>query len=80
VRKGHDGYRVASIPPSLTLFNTCEDYQLISGWTDALDVAPDRREYLNEQLDLLTSNSDAYVTSTGASAPAASTALIRLAF
>jgi hypothetical protein len=31
VRKGQDGYRVISVPPSLTLFNTGEDYQLIAG-------------------------------------------------
>jgi hypothetical protein len=69
VRKGQDGYRVISVPPSLTLFNTGEDYQLISGWHGALDDCPDmaadRRDYLKKQLDLLTSNPDAYVTSTG---------------
>jgi len=69
VRKGQDGYRVTSVPPSLTLFNTGEDYQLIAGWASALDNCPDmaagRRDYLKEQLDLLTSNPDAYVTSTG---------------
>jgi hypothetical protein len=55
--------------PSLTLFNTGWDYQLISGWTDALDGCPDmtagRRDYLKEQLGLLTRNPDAYVTGTG---------------
>ncbi len=69
VRKGQDGYLVTSVPPSLTLFNTGEDYQLISDWPSALDGCPDiaagRRDYLREQLDLLTSNLDAYVTSTG---------------
>ena len=69
VRKGQDGYRVTSVPPSLTLFNTGKDYRLISGWPSALDGCPDmaagRRDYLKEQLDLLTSNPDAYVTSTG---------------
>ena len=69
VRKGQDGYRVASVPPSLTLFNTGEDYQHISGWASALDdcsdMAAGRRDYLKEQLSLLTSHPDAYVTSTG---------------
>ena len=69
VRKGQDGYLVTSVPPSLTLFNTGEDYQLISDWPSALDGCPDiaagLRDYLREQLDLLTSNLDAYVTSTG---------------
>ena len=41
VRKGQDGYRVTSVPPSLTIFNTGEDYRLISGWAAALDDCPD---------------------------------------
>jgi Domain of unknown function (DUF4263) len=69
VRKGQDGYRVASVPPSLTIFNTGEDYQRISGWEGALDncrdMAASRRDYLKEQLSLLTSNPAAYVTATG---------------
>jgi hypothetical protein len=69
VRKGQDGYRVTSVPPCLTIFNTGQDYKLISGWTSALDGCPDmaasRRDYLKEQLALLTSNPRAYVTSTG---------------
>jgi hypothetical protein len=69
VRKGQDGYRVISVPPSLTIFNTGEDYQLISGWDAALDNCPDmatsRRDYLKEQLALLTGNPTAYVTATG---------------
>lgn len=69
VRKGQDGYRVVSVPPSLTLFNTGEVYQLISGWPGALDRCPDmaagRRNYLKGQLDLLTGDPDAYVTLTG---------------
>ena len=69
VRKGQDGYRITAVPPSLTLFNTGQDYQLISGWTRALDDCPDmaasRRDYLKEQLNLLTNNPDAYVTSMG---------------
>jgi hypothetical protein len=69
VRKGQDGYRVTSVPPCLTIFNTGQDYRLISGWRSALDSCPDmaagRRDYLKEQLDLLTSNPSAYVTSTG---------------
>ena len=32
LRKGQDGYRVTAVPPSLTIFNTGEDYRLISGW------------------------------------------------
>ena len=56
-------YRVTSVPPSLTLFNTGWDYQLISGWTDALDGCPDmaagRRDYLKEQLGLITGIPDA---------------------
>ena len=69
VRKGQDGYRVTSVPPSLTIFNTGEDYRRISGWAGALDDCPDmaasRRDYLKDQLDLLTSDPDAYVTATG---------------
>ena len=69
VRKGQDGYRVTSVPPSLTIFNTGEDYRRISGWEGALDNCPDmaasRRDYLKEQLSLLTSNPAAYVTATG---------------
>jgi len=69
VRKGQDGYRITSVPPSLTLFNTGEDYQLLSGWAEALDSCPDmaatRRDYLQEQLSLLTGNSSAYATATG---------------
>jgi hypothetical protein len=69
VRKRQDGYRVVSVPPSLTLFNTGRDYQLISGWANALGNCPDmaaaRRQYLKEQLDLLTSQPDAYATTTG---------------
>jgi Shedu protein SduA, C-terminal len=61
VRKGQDGYRVTSVPPCFTVFNT--------GWRSALDSCPDmavgRRDYLKEQLDLLISNPSAYVTSTG---------------
>ncbi len=68
MRKGQDGYRAISVPPSRTQFNTGEDYQLIYGWSGALDSCPDmaagRRDFLKEQLDLLTSNPDAYVTST----------------
>jgi hypothetical protein len=64
-----DGYRVTSVPPSLTIFNTGEDYQRISGWDGALDncldMAASRRDYLKGQLSLLTSNPTAYVTATG---------------
>jgi hypothetical protein len=69
VRKGEDGYRVISVPPSLSLFNTGSHYKVASGWTDALDGCPDmaasRRDYLKEQLSLLITNPDAYVTTTG---------------
>lgn len=69
VRKGQDGYRVTSVPPSLTLLNTGEYYQRVSGWVRALDDCPDiaanRRDYLREQLDLLSSDPAAYVTSSG---------------
>jgi hypothetical protein len=69
VRKRQDGYQVTSVPPSLTLFNTGSTYQLVSGWADALDGCPDmaagRRGYLKEQLALLTSDPEAYVTTTG---------------
>jgi len=69
VRKGEDGYRVISLPPSLTLLNTGSHYKVASGWAEALDDCPDmaasRRDYLKEQLSLLTTNPDAYVTTTG---------------
>ena len=68
-RKRQDGYQVISVPPSLTLFNTGSEYQLVSGWTSALDDCPDmavcRRDYLKEQLNLLTNDPDAYATATG---------------
>src|SRR5487761_1586970 len=37
VRKGQDGYRVTSVPPGLTIFNTGEVYRQVSGWGEALD-------------------------------------------
>ena len=65
VRKGKDGYRVTSVPPSLTIVNSGQVYRQVSGWAGALDNCPDmaaaRRGYLKEQLYLLTSNPDAYV-------------------
>lgn len=46
-----------------------EDYRLISRWDGALDncadMAESRRSYLKEQLALLTSDPDAYVTVSG---------------
>jgi hypothetical protein len=69
VRKGQDGYRVIFVPPSLTIFNTGEVYRRISGWDGALgncpDMAASRRDYLKEQLALLTTNPEAYATSEG---------------
>lgn len=69
VRKGHDGYRVTSVPPSLAIFNSGQVYRQVSGWAGALDDCPDmaagRREYLKQQLDLITSDPDAYVVTTG---------------
>lgn len=66
VGKKQDGYRVISVPPSLTLFNRGAEYQLVSGWGEALDACPDmadaRRDYLRGQFGLLTSDLDAYVT------------------
>jgi hypothetical protein len=65
VRKGQDSYRVISVPPSLTIVNSGQVYRQVSGWSGALDNCPDmasgRRDYLKEQLRLLTSNPDAYV-------------------
>jgi len=70
VRKGQDGYQVISVPPSLTLFNRGAEYQLVSGWDEALDDCPDmateRRDYLKRQLGLLTRDPDVYVTTRGA--------------
>jgi hypothetical protein len=69
MRKREDGYQVISVPPSLTLFNNGSHYKVASGWAEALDNCPDmaagRRDYLKEQLSLLTRNPDAYVTTTG---------------
>jgi len=69
MRKGEDGYRVISVPPSFTLFNTGSHYQVASGWAAALDGCPDmaagRRDYLKEQLGLLITGPGAYVTTTG---------------
>ncbi|MEU4226772.1 Shedu anti-phage system protein SduA domain-containing protein [Nonomuraea sp. NPDC026600] len=65
VRKEQDGYRVAAVPPCLTIINNGERYQPVSGWDQALDdchdMPPARRQYLKEQLHLLTTNPDAYV-------------------
>ncbi|MGV9387394.1 Shedu anti-phage system protein SduA domain-containing protein [Nonomuraea sp. NPDC003707] len=64
MRKEQDGYRVAAVPPCLTIFNHGEDYQRASGWEEALDSCHDmaalRREYLKDQLCLLTERPDAY--------------------
>jgi hypothetical protein len=69
VRKGQDGYRVTSVPPCLTIFNTGEVYRQVSGWTGALDDCPDmaagRREYLKQQLDLIISDPNAHLVATG---------------
>jgi hypothetical protein len=69
VRKGQDGYRVTAVPPSLTIVNSGQVYQRVSGWAGALDNCPDmaaaRRDYLKEQLHLLTGNPDAYVVTSG---------------
>jgi hypothetical protein len=69
VYKGEDGYRVVSVPPSLTLINHGRTYQLVSGWDQALDdctdMAAERRDYLKKQLNLLITNPDAYVTTAG---------------
>lgn len=69
VRKGQDGYRVTSVPPSLTIFNTGQVYRQVSGWAEALDGCPDmaagRRGYLKQQLDLIISDPGAYVETTG---------------
>ena len=40
VRKRQDGYRVTSVPPSLTIFNTGQDYQHISGGMARSTTAP----------------------------------------
>ncbi|MFC0531377.1 Shedu anti-phage system protein SduA domain-containing protein [Phytohabitans kaempferiae] len=65
VRREQDGYRVLSVPPSLTIFNHGKWYHPSVGWLEALDdcpdMAPSRRDYLKEQLDLLRRRPDAYV-------------------
>ncbi|MFF4617711.1 Shedu anti-phage system protein SduA domain-containing protein [Nonomuraea jabiensis] len=69
VRKEQDGYRVVAVPPCLTIFNDGEDYQHVSGWEQALDACLDmahsRREYLKNQLRLLTENPEAYAQARG---------------
>lgn len=65
VRKGPDGYQVVAVPPSLTIFNTGDRYQDVTGWEKALDdcqdMAASRRLYLQDQLRLLRRSPDAYV-------------------
>ncbi|MEV1177102.1 hypothetical protein [Nonomuraea sp. NPDC049784] len=69
VRKEQDGYRVVAVPPCLTIFNDGEDYQHVSGWEQALDACLDmahsRREYLKNQLRLLTESPEAHVQASG---------------
>ena len=71
VRKRQDGYQLIAVPPALTISNDGEDYQLVTGWDEALDncydMAPVRREYLKTQLKLLRKNPDAcgYMTKNG---------------
>ncbi|MBB2742899.1 UNVERIFIED_ORG: hypothetical protein FHR35_002721 [Microbispora rosea subsp. rosea] len=69
VQKKQDGYRVVAVPPCLTIVNSGDDYQHVSGWEEALDACPDmastRREYLKDQFSLLTTNPNAYVHNEG---------------
>lgn len=41
MRKTQDGYQVVAVPPCLTLLNHGEEYQLASGWGEALDNCHD---------------------------------------
>ena len=69
VRLTAEGYRVVSVPPSLTIVNDGEDYRCTVGWDDALDICPDmsaaRREYLKKEIRNLIDNPDAYVEMMG---------------
>lgn len=57
LRKKQDGYEVAAVPPSLTIFNDGEDYRITQGWEKALDNCPDmpaaRRDYLKREMRYL---------------------------
>jgi Shedu protein SduA, C-terminal len=69
VRMTAAGYRVVSVPPSLTIVNDGEDYRCAMGWDDALDTCPDmpaaRRDYLKKEIRNLIDNPDAYVEMIG---------------
>jgi len=69
LRKRQDGYEVAAVPPSLTIFNDGEDYRVTQGWDEALDGCPDmpaaRRDYLKREIRNLTDDPQAYVGTTG---------------
>jgi hypothetical protein len=69
LRKTAEGYEVVSVPPSLTIFNTGEDYRRSQGWEAALDDCQDmpaaRREYLKQEMRNLIENPGAYVEMVG---------------
>jgi hypothetical protein len=65
----HDGYEVAAVPPSLTIFNDGEDYRVTQGWEEALDHCQDmpaaRRDYLKREMRYLIDNPCAYAETIG---------------
>jgi hypothetical protein len=69
LRKRQDGYEVAAVPPSLTIFNDGEDYRVTQGWEEALDDCPDmpaaRRDYLKREIRYLIDNPHAYAETFG---------------
>jgi len=64
VRKTQDGYRVMAVPPCLGLLPKAEDYRRSNGWDHAvdscLDMAPARREYLKEQIRIISDDPATY--------------------
>lgn len=66
VRKTQDRYQVAAVSPCLSLLQKAEDYQCSNGWDNALDnchdMAPERREYLKEQIRVIRDDPSTYDT------------------
>ena len=57
VRKTQDRYQVVAVPPCLMILNAGAEYKPLNGWDQALDKCPDmaptRREYLKQQIQIL---------------------------
>lgn len=69
LRKRQDGYEVAAVPPSLTIFNDGKNYRVTQGWEqaldDCLDMPPARRDYLKREIRYLIDTPQAYIETIG---------------